>query len=391
MHADFLVAGAGIFGVCTAIELRSRGYSVILLNPDEIPHPLAASTDISKIIRMEYGSDSEYMDMAIASMAQWQAWNENFQEKLYEDIGYIILSRSDRNDLSSYEASSVETLLDKGFEPEILSSAEIKKRFPAFNVKDYKWGSYHSIGGFAHSGKAVSKLCNYAKSQGVEIHLKEVQSVIHESGRFTKVKASDGSEYSAGHLVLCTGNFTPYLLPELKPYMKITGHPVFHLKPMSPEAFSIPAMTVFAADIANTGWYGFPLHPEHGVVKIANHSVGLELDPRTDPREVNEEDVKNLRHFLSSLLPDLVDAPIVYTRRCCYTDTLDGHFWIDNHPGIDGITIGTGGSGHGFKMGPETGRMIACTALGEEHGYSDRYLWRELGQDTIQKEEARNN
>ena len=60
---DFLVLGAGIFGITTAIELIQQGYSVAIINPDQIPHPDAASTDISKIVRMEYGSDIEYMKM----------------------------------------------------------------------------------------------------------------------------------------------------------------------------------------------------------------------------------------------------------------------------------------------------------------------------------------
>jgi glycine/D-amino acid oxidase-like deaminating enzyme len=58
---DFLIIGAGIFGVATAVELYKRKYSVAVLNPGKIPHPLAESTDISKIIRMEYGTDVEYM------------------------------------------------------------------------------------------------------------------------------------------------------------------------------------------------------------------------------------------------------------------------------------------------------------------------------------------
>ena len=60
---DFLVLGAGIFGIATAIELRKRNYSVAVLNPGKIPHPLAESTDISKIVRMEYGTDLEYMEI----------------------------------------------------------------------------------------------------------------------------------------------------------------------------------------------------------------------------------------------------------------------------------------------------------------------------------------
>ncbi len=49
--ADFLIVGAGIYGVTAALELRSRGHRVSLIDPGPIPHPLAASTDISKVVR----------------------------------------------------------------------------------------------------------------------------------------------------------------------------------------------------------------------------------------------------------------------------------------------------------------------------------------------------
>ena len=51
------VAGAGVFGVTAAIELRKRGHAVRLVDPGPLPHPLAASTDISKVVRPEYGAD----------------------------------------------------------------------------------------------------------------------------------------------------------------------------------------------------------------------------------------------------------------------------------------------------------------------------------------------
>ena len=56
---------------------------------------------------------------------------------------------------------------------------------------------------------------------------------------------------------------------------------VFHLKPENPELFTPPNFLVFTADISNTGWYGFPLHPKEKVVKVALHSEGLELHPVT--------------------------------------------------------------------------------------------------------------
>ena len=87
--------------------------------------------------------------------------------------------------------------------------------------------------------------------------------------------------------------------------------------------------------------------------------------------------------------PTLADAPLVYTRRCLYTDTLDGHFWIDQHPEIKGLSVSSGGSGHGMKMAPILGEMTADIAEGKTHQFSKRYRWRHLTAETVQVEEAR--
>src|SRR5207248_1534731 len=53
---------AGIYGITTALEMNARRYHVVVLDPGPLPHPLAASTDISKVVRMEYGADETYME-----------------------------------------------------------------------------------------------------------------------------------------------------------------------------------------------------------------------------------------------------------------------------------------------------------------------------------------
>lgn len=388
---DFLIVGAGIFGVCTSLELRSQGHSVCLINPGVIPHPLAASTDISKVIRMEYGRDSEYMHMAIQSMDQWRKWNEVFNDPLYHEVGYLLLSKSIIDaEGDSYESASLAQVMRSGHKPEIITREVLKERFPAFNAQAYYEGYYHQHGGFAESGRAVSVLTAFALDQGVDVLEDTAMTALLKSGStVTGILTNKDERLVAKEVILCTGNFTPYLLPELAPFMKITGHPVFHLKPSDAQLFLPKVFPVFAADISNTGWYGFPLHPKEKVVKVARHSEGLVIDPEHDERIVYEDDIAALRQFLKLSIPALAQAPIVYTRRCCYTDSLDGHFWIDRHPELEGLTVGTGGSGHGFKMGPEVGKMIAARALGQPHGWSDRYDWRQLESHTDQCEEAR--
>ena len=111
---------------------------------------------------------------------------------------------------------------------------------------------------------------------------------------------------------------------------------MFHLQPTDPGRFSPPHFVVFGADSSRTGWYGFPAHPDTGVVKIANHGPGWPVDPERGPRIVDDRHEPRLRAFLTETFPELADAPIVYTRCCLYCDTPDEHFWIGRHPGQSG-------------------------------------------------------
>jgi len=392
MIDDFLIVGAGIFGVSTAIELRKRGHRVRLLNPAPIPHPLASSTDISKVVRMEYGTDREYFDMAEQSIQGWLEWNELFGETLYHEVGFLLLCQQamDSNQ-QSFERASYDNLLRKGYAPERLNAEQLIGRFPAFRQGAYQDGFYNPKAGFVESGRAIGRLAEYAAQLGVEVHEGQTVAAFQvEKEQVNGVQTQSGEEFKAGQVIVCAGAHTPLLLPELQDLLEITGHPVFHLRPKDPELFRFPQLAVFAADISNTGWYGFPLHPREGVVKVAQHCSGLVLDPEKEERKLYAEDYENLRAFLAHSFPALVDAEVVYTRRCLYTDTRDGHFWIDRHPGIKGLSVATGGSGHGMKMGPVIGKLIADVAETGKHQWADRYGWRDYKDGGEHGEEARN-
>lgn len=390
---DFLIIGGGIFGISTAIELARRGHQVALLNPDRLPHHLAASTDISKIVRMEYGSDAEYFRMARRSMEGWKAWNELLEAGLYHEVGFLMLCQ-DRieSERQRYEYASLEQLQAHGYPLDRLDAKALQGRFPALNAALYTNAHFNPQGGYVESGRAMEKLAAYARRLGVKIHEHQTATSLEiKDGQLQAVHTREGQRFACGQAIVAAGAHTPYLLPELQPYLKATGHPVFWLKPRDPALFQVPRLSVFTADISNTGWYGFPLHPAYGVVKVAKHTSGLQLHPDRDDRQVGDDEVVEMREFVRDALPALVDAPLVYTRRCLYTDTLDGHFWIDQHPEVRGLSVATGGSGHAFKMGPVLGAMVADMAEGKPNAVSERYRWRHLGPETLQVEEARHN
>ncbi len=44
---------------------------------------------------------------------------------------------------------------------------------------------------------------------------------------------------------------------------------------------------------------------------------------------------------------------------CQYANSPDGHFIIDKHPVREDTWLVSGGSGHGFKLGPALGEFVA--------------------------------
>src|SRR5215472_17266261 len=113
-----LVIGAGIFGLTAALELVSRGAEVRVVDPGPIPHPLAESTDISIVIRADYGSDELYSVLFVT--------RETMQPSGFEYESYTLLRA-------------------RGHPLERMTSDELRRRFPSWSGA-YVDGYYNPSG-----------------------------------------------------------------------------------------------------------------------------------------------------------------------------------------------------------------------------------------------------
>ncbi|MEX2143753.1 MAG: FAD-dependent oxidoreductase, partial [Anaerolineales bacterium] len=277
--SQILVVGGGTFGVNTALELRHRGYTVTLLEPGPLPHPEASSTDISKVIRMDYGRDELYMDMMEESLSLWREWNAELGETVFHETGVLYLTL-DGMQLGEYEFESYQLLERRGHAVERLDATEIRKRFPVWNADLYPDGYLNLQGGWSPSGRVVALLAERARRSGVElIEGALFSNLLEQGGRVTGVQAADGTDYLADWVVFCAGAWTPVLLPWLGEVMWPTAQAVFHFHVENLSNFQPPVFPVWTADIGRTGWYGFPAQAD-GTLKIANHGAGWRQDPR---------------------------------------------------------------------------------------------------------------
>jgi len=387
MMLKVIIVGAGINGVTSAIELKNRGHKVFLIDPGPLPHPLAASNDISKAIRAAYGADEEYTVLAERSIPIWRKWNQELGVQLYHETGVLFLRRQPMEP-GGFEYESCKVLEKRGHKFERIDSAKLRERFPAFNAERFQDGFLDPDAGYVESGRVVAMLAERAKSRGVELRQGVKLAALDEGNdRVKGVVLEDRDRISGDAVVIAVGAWTPYLLPFTKKFLRATGHPVFHLKPRNPELFSPERFPFFGADISTTGYYGFPLN--QGVVKIANHGPGREMSPDSPDRTVTPAEEKDLREFLSGAIPALADVPIVHTRICMYCDTHDGHFWIAPDPERPGLVIATGDCGHGFKFAPVLGEIIADAVENKPNPILQKFRWRPEVRAGEQKEAAR--
>ena len=378
MARSIVIAGAGIFGIQAALELRRRGWTVTVCDRGPLPHPDASSTDVSKAVRMDYGSDVLYTEMAEASIEGWCRWNAEQDEPLYHPDGFLLMTREPMRS-GSFERDGFDLLAGRGQPVERIDTAALAKRFPTWNAAGYADGYFNTNGGWAESGRAVDWAVRRVARAGVLLSEgARAERLLERDDRVAGLLLEDGSTLEADITLVAAGAWTQALLPWLADRLHCIGQPVLHFRPKQPEFFRGEIFPVWAADISRTGWYGFPLSPE-GVVKVGHHGSGIALHPDAE-RRIPADHEARCRQFLAGTFPALADAPLVGSRVCLYGDSFDGNFFIDHDPDRPGLVVAAGGSGHGFKFAPVLGPLIADVVEGEDNPWARRFAWRSSGE-----------
>jgi glycine/D-amino acid oxidase-like deaminating enzyme len=370
-----IVVGGGVFGISAALELQRRGEWVELIDTGPLPRPEAASTDISKIVRMDYGRDDLYTELMERAWPVWRRWNETWGETLFHEDGFLVLADGPLGG-SGFEHDSLETLTSRGHAVTRMDARSLALRFPAWDGTRYPEGYFNPKAGWAESGRVLLRMIDEAKARGVRVRQGEsFGHCIEEGKRVTGIVTTSGERLVADLVLIAAGAWTPVLLPGLAETMWTVAQPVFHLRPPDPEQWRPPQFPVWAAAISRTGWYGFPANAA-GILKLANHGPGRRVHPDA-PRTIEPLEEAKLRTFLTESLPALAKAPLAASKTCLYCDSFDGDFFIGRDPDRPGLAVAAGDSGHGFKFAPVLGEVIADAIEDKPSRFTDRFRWRE--------------
>jgi sarcosine oxidase len=358
-HYDTIVVGGGIAGCAATYHLAKDRQRVLLIEQYGIGHTNGSSHGQSRIIRYAYNLP-EYVQLMRAAYPLWHALEAESGEQLLTVTGGL-----DFGDSASLTLQATRTALtEHGLAFDDLDRAALARRFPQFNLPDSAVGLYQPEAGILNADLCVATLAKQARHHGAFIREHETVQQIVPDGAGVLVRTTAG-DVRADRLILTAGSWIGTLTRQLgvELPLRVVKEQVAYFTPNDPALYQIGQFPVFIhhgnTDLSFAG-YGFPIYGMPGI-KVAFHGNGPEVAPDDDDRSIDDSYLDQLRTYVTDLFPG-VRGDAFYAISCRYTMTPDEHFIIDQLPGHPQIIIASPCSGHGFKFGTLTGRILADLA-----------------------------
>ena len=348
------VVGAGAFGGWTALHLRRAGAEVILLDAWGPGNARASSGGETRVIRTIYGPTRRYVEMAARALALWRDWDRAGGDQVYRRTGVLWMTGTD----DSYVRQSLPALRDLELHYEEMDAVTAAKRWTQISFDGIANVYLEHEGGFLLARHACDAVARELVRIGGTYRQVAVAS-IRSDGQRPDVSLSDGTRLRADRYVFACGPWLGRMFPDvIGSRIKATRQEVYYLgAPAGDERFLESRLPVWV-EAGDRFVYGIPGNLYRGF-KVADDARGEEFDPTDGDRNPSADGERAMRAFVSRRFPALTNAPLLGAEVCQYENSPDGHFIIDRHPAMPDVWIVGGGSGHGYKMGPALGEIVA--------------------------------
>jgi glycine/D-amino acid oxidase-like deaminating enzyme len=324
--------------------------------------------------------------MAARSLRLWRAHEEQFHQQLLRLTGALWMFERD----DPFVGISSAALRRHGLTLHSLSVADARRRYPQIDFSGISSALFEPEAGYLLARRACEHVAKVVAAEGGEYVVGAAATPIRLDGVARSIRLADGSDVAADAFVFACGPWLGSLFPDvIGERIAPTRQEVYY--------FRVPALGVGLPTVARSAkvgssgarkpaldarfsderlpvWlefgdrfiYGIPGDVEAGF-KVADDTPGPPIDPTTDARTPTESGIREMSEFLACRFPALAGAPLQRAEVCQYESTPDAHFILDRHPRAANVWFAGGGSGHGFKMGPAVGEIMASLVLGESH------------------------
>lgn len=353
--AEFLVIGGGLEGLAIAWSLAARGATdVLVLERNTLCSGMTGKS--SGVVRCHYGAPS------LAALSWWSVpFFENAREILGDDLGfrqcgYAVGVGADNVDPLKANVAMQQGL---GIEVDLIGGDELADLWPGLRVDDFAAIAYEPRGGRGEAYLTGMAFGAAAREHGVRVRQQTpVTALLERAGRVIGVSLADGTEVHASTVVVAAGPWTPALTATVGVDTPVKAQRAQLI--LIDQGEPLPQVPVLS-DLASLQYL---CREPNGELLAGNsdHAAPEYLDPDDFVNRADDSAVDKVIAKLDHRLPGMPDPRVTGSYVGAYDVTPDFNPIIGPSP-LPGLFLAAGFSGHGFKISPAVGHLVADLLL----------------------------
>jgi len=361
---DAIVIGAGVIGASTAFHLaKLGGLRVCIVERGQV---CAGGTAKSCAIVRSHYSVSTNTELTVASIAMFndfKGWLEDDEaESGFTNSGYIIVAPE--GDFADKLAANLAMQAGVGADTFEVSADEARDLHPLLNLDDAAVIGYEPQSGYADPYLTTTGFINAARRKGVVVKTEcAAHALIIEGGKVIGVETADGTLHA--DTVICA--IGPWSRALAEPAgidipLEVSRHTVLTLRADAPYDRMLPIVKDLAT--ANKMYFR---PASGGDVLVGTGDFGdpiAEADAMDE--NISDDFILHQGGQIGHRMASFADARVTASWVGAYDVTPDWNPVLGFVPGIDGLMLNFGFSGHGFKLAPAIGKVQAQTVLGQK-------------------------
>jgi len=358
--AEVVIIGGGIVGSSIAYHLAAAGCTDILVLERETAQGKGSTGKSMGGVRAQFSTPVN-IQMSLYSIPFYASFDERLGHPSgYRPQGYLFCATNEKH--LAYLRTNYEKQVAMGLKDvRLISADEIRAMFPQLRSDDIVGGSFCSSDGFVDPYSAMIGFMTWAADHGATLWKNATVTAIQRDGQGVSAVETTRGAVATRSVVNCAGAWAASV-------GKMAGIdlPVEPLRRMlvPTEPFDqFPHSAPMIIDMSN----GFHFRPE---------GLGFLL-AWNDPEETPGYKTDFEPAFIEKILTRAADRVPLFENLAVnpkrawaglYEMTPDHHPILGSAPGVSGLFLANGFSGHGVMHAPATGKILSDLIL---HGKTD--------------------
>lgn len=361
-HYDAIVIGGGVIGTSIACHLaRFRAGRVLLLERGTLGGGTSAQS--SCIVRTHYSVpvNVALAQAALAIFGDFAGYLEDAEAECgLNRCGLLLLAPEGGRAAALRETLALQRAA--GIAASEITAEDARRIHPLLDLSDDPVVGWEPSAGYADAYLTLSSYVRAARRAGAVLRENvKVTGLVREGARVTGVETTGGR--IGGGVVISAQNMWSRELTRwlgIGVPLELSRHRVMTLESSSPYHNRLPVVMDWTVpDGIYFRCYG-------GRQAMVGDTADGEIIPEPDNEQADVplEHVADIGGKLARRMPAFADAGLAASWTGIYDVTPDWNPVLGPLPGVDGLHVAFGFSGHGFKLSPMVGRIVAQAALG---------------------------